>query len=44
MGTNNLVFLENLEWLSDELENEFKDPAARIPIDPRPEGEEAARG
>jgi Fe-S oxidoreductase/ActR/RegA family two-component response regulator len=33
MGVLQQDYLETLEWLSDELENEFKDPAARIPID-----------
>jgi Fe-S oxidoreductase len=33
MGVLMQDYLETLEWLSDELENEFKDPAARIPID-----------
>ena len=33
MGVLPQDYLETLEWLSDELENEFKDPAARIPID-----------
>ena len=33
MGVLKEDYLETLEWLSDELENEFKDPAARIPID-----------
>jgi Fe-S oxidoreductase len=35
MGVLPQEYLETLEWLSDELENEFKDPAARIPIDKR---------
>jgi Fe-S oxidoreductase len=33
MGVLPQDYVETLEWLSDELENEFKDPAARIPID-----------
>ena len=33
MGVLPQDYLETLEWLSDELETEFKDPAARIPID-----------
>jgi len=33
MGVLRQDYLETLEWLSDELENEFKDGAARIPID-----------
>jgi len=33
MGVLPQDYLETLEWLSDELENEFHDPAARIPID-----------
>ncbi|PKN68800.1 MAG: hypothetical protein CVU54_13080 [Deltaproteobacteria bacterium HGW-Deltaproteobacteria-12] len=33
MGVLTQDYLETIEWLSDELENEFKDPAARIPID-----------
>jgi len=33
MGVLKEDYLETLEWLSDELENEFGDPAARIPID-----------
>ena len=33
MGVLPQDYLETLEWLSDELENEFKDTAARIPID-----------
>jgi Fe-S oxidoreductase/ActR/RegA family two-component response regulator len=33
MGVLPQDYIETLEWLSDELENEFKDPAARIPID-----------
>ena len=33
MGVLREDYLETLEWLSDELENEMKDPAARIPID-----------
>ncbi len=33
MGVLPQDYLETLEWLSDELENEFNDPAARIPID-----------
>jgi Fe-S oxidoreductase/CheY-like chemotaxis protein len=33
MGVLKQDYLETLEWLSDELENEFKDPAARIPLD-----------
>jgi Fe-S oxidoreductase len=33
MGVLPQDYLETLEWLSDELENEFGDPAARIPID-----------
>lgn len=33
MGVLNQDYLETLEWLSDELESEFKDPAARIPVD-----------
>jgi Fe-S oxidoreductase/CheY-like chemotaxis protein len=33
MGVLPQDYLETLEWLSDELENEFQDPAARIPID-----------
>ena len=33
MGVLKEDYLETLEWLSDELENEMKDPAARIPID-----------
>ena len=33
MGVLPQDYLETLEWLSDELENEFKDSAARIPID-----------
>lgn len=33
MGVLKEDYLETLEWLSDELENELGDPAARIPID-----------
>ena len=33
MGVLPQDYVETLEWLSDELEEEFKDPAARIPID-----------
>lgn len=33
MGVLPEDYLETLEWLSDELEAEFKDPRARIPID-----------
>ena len=33
MGVLKEDYLETLEWLSDELENEMGDPAARIPID-----------
>ena len=33
MGVLPQDYLETLEWLSDELQNEFNDPAARIPID-----------
>jgi len=33
MGVLKEDYLETLEWLSDELENEFGDKAARIPID-----------
>jgi len=33
MGVLPQEYIETLEWLSDELEDEFKDPAARIPID-----------
>ncbi len=33
MGVLKQDYLETLEWLSDELESEMKDPAARIPID-----------
>jgi Fe-S oxidoreductase/ActR/RegA family two-component response regulator len=33
MGVLKQDYLETLAWLSDELENEMKDPAARIPID-----------
>ena len=33
MGVLPQDYLETLEWLSDELENEFNDPAARISID-----------
>jgi Fe-S oxidoreductase/ActR/RegA family two-component response regulator len=33
MGVLKEDYLETLEWLSGELENEMKDPAARIPID-----------
>jgi Fe-S oxidoreductase/ActR/RegA family two-component response regulator len=33
MGVLKQDYLETLEWLSDELEGEMKDPAARIPID-----------
>ncbi len=33
MGVLPQEYIETLEWLSDELEEEFKDPAARIPID-----------
>jgi Fe-S oxidoreductase len=33
MGVLREDYLETLEWLSDELENEMKDPAARIRID-----------
>ncbi len=33
MGVLKEDYLETLEWLSDELENEFGDPAVRIPID-----------
>jgi Fe-S oxidoreductase/CheY-like chemotaxis protein len=33
MGVLPQDYIETLEWLSDELENEFGDPAARIPID-----------
>jgi Fe-S oxidoreductase len=33
MGVLPQDYLETLEWLSDELETEFKDGAARIPID-----------
>jgi Fe-S oxidoreductase/CheY-like chemotaxis protein len=33
MGVLPQDYVETLEWLSDELESEFKDPAARIPID-----------
>ncbi len=35
MGVLKDDYLETLEWLSDELESEMKDPAARIPIDKR---------
>ncbi len=35
MGVLAEDYLETLEWLSDELEEEFGDPAARIPIDKR---------
>ncbi|MDI6754382.1 MAG: response regulator [Thermodesulfobacteriota bacterium] len=35
MGVLKEDYLETLEWLSDELENELGDPAARIPIDKR---------
>jgi len=33
MGVLKEDYLETLEWLSDELENEMEDPAARIPVD-----------
>jgi Fe-S oxidoreductase len=33
MGVLPTDYIETLDWLSDELENEFKDPRARIPID-----------
>lgn len=33
MGVLKEDYLETLEWLSDELEEEFGDPRARIPID-----------
>lgn len=33
MGVLPQDYIETLEWLSDELEEEFKDPSARIPID-----------
>jgi len=33
MGVLKEDYLETLEWLSDELEEEFGDPAARIPVD-----------
>lgn len=33
MGVLPQEYIETLEWLSDELEEEFNDPAARIPID-----------
>jgi Fe-S oxidoreductase/ActR/RegA family two-component response regulator len=33
MGVLPQDYRETLDWLSDELENEFQDPAARIPID-----------
>ncbi len=33
MGVLPQEYIETLEWLSDELEEEFKDPKARIPID-----------
>ena len=33
MGVLKEDYIETLEWLSDELEEEFGDPAARIPID-----------
>src|SRR4030042_5364096 len=33
MGVLPQDYVETLEWLSDELENEFKDPPARIPLD-----------
>ena len=33
MGVLPQDYIETLEWLSDELEDEFKDPSARIPID-----------
>ena len=33
MGVLKEDYLETIEWLSDELENEFGDKAARIPID-----------
>ena len=33
MGVLPQEYIETLEWLSDELEEEFKNPAARIPID-----------
>ena len=33
MGVLKQDYLETLEWLSDELESELKDPAARIPLD-----------
>ncbi len=33
MGVLQQDYLETLEWMSDELGREFKDPAARIPID-----------
>ncbi|MBI5966645.1 MAG: response regulator [Deltaproteobacteria bacterium] len=33
MGVLKEDYLETLEWLSDELESEIGDPAARIPID-----------
>jgi Fe-S oxidoreductase/CheY-like chemotaxis protein len=33
MGVLPQEYIETLEWLSDELEEEFKDPSARIPID-----------
>lgn len=33
MGVLKEDYLETLEWLSDEVENEMGDPAARIPID-----------
>jgi Fe-S oxidoreductase len=38
MGVLPTDYIETLEWLSDELENEFKDPRARIPID-KPEAD-----
>ncbi len=33
MGVLKEDYLETLDWLSDELEEEFSDPAARIPVD-----------
>jgi Fe-S oxidoreductase/CheY-like chemotaxis protein len=33
MGVMLTDYIETLEWLSDELESEFQDPRARIPID-----------
>jgi Fe-S oxidoreductase/CheY-like chemotaxis protein len=38
MGVLPQEYIETLEWLSDELQEEFGDPAARIPID-RPDAE-----